>query len=517
MNNKQAIIEELKRREVSPGIDKAAIMAELESRKGSSLSDNLKKAGEWYIDKFKAFAGPEAIEQRLQAIPFSDEALSAIQSLPSVLRGKKFSEVYAKKQAENQARIEKQQEEHPYFSAMNQIGGALLGAKGLGSTKIGGKIADTLRSGLLPNATSRTGKFANTATKVLQGGAYGAASGGTYGAGAARPGERREGFDRGATVGSVSGAAYPAIAAGASKLNHVFGKKPIIPNSDQIRKKASEQYAIASQKGGILKSELTDDFLGEAQKELLSGDEVIDAMRSSKPLRDTLEDISLLKGQTMTLDRAQKLDEQLGLMVDGFVDKRTGIVDSVGRKILQVQSLLRDMVEGVDESLVQGGKEGFDALKEGRKLWSSSRKMADIERIIQRASNMEHPATGIKAGFRTLLSNPSRMRGFTEAERKAIEKAANSGLFQDVVRLFGSRLLPIGTAVSGGGLGATTAAVAGSTASRELASRAQIARAKQIANIIANRGKVPEKIPFTKTPKGAGLLGINTTSKLLNQ
>ena len=110
---------------------------------------------------------------------------------------------------------------------------------------------------------------------------------------------------------------------------------------------------------------------------------------------------------------------------------------------------------------------------------------------------MEQPATSIKAGFRTLLHNPKRMRGFTKAERVAIKKASESGVVQDVVRTFGSRLIPIVTGASGAGLGGTAAATVGSTASRGIGARIQMDKAQEVAELVASGGKARAKPSLT--------------------
>ena len=114
-----------------------------------------------------------------------------------------------------------------------------------------------------------------------------------------------------------------------------------------------------------------------------------------------------------------------------------------GMQMLDIQTKFRDMINKADETQILGGKEGFDALKQARKLWATSRQMSDIDRIVQRAELSEQPATAIKSGFRTMLSNPNRMRGYSPEVKKAIKDAATTGAVTDLIRTFGSRLLPL--------------------------------------------------------------------------
>jgi hypothetical protein len=144
--------------------------------------------------------------------------------------------------------------------------------------------------------------------------------------------------------------------------------------------------------------------------------------------------------------------------------------------------------------MVEVNKAGFDALKEGRMLWSKQAKLRDIERIITRAEMSDNPATTIKTGFRTLFNNANKVKYFNETEKKLIKKAATTGIITDSLRTIGSRLIPIGSIVAGGGLPSTMASTLTSTASRNLASKSQIAKAEKLAEaIIAGKIPMPKK------------------------
>jgi hypothetical protein len=265
----------------------------------------------------------------------------------------------------------------------------------------------------------------------------------------------------------------------------LFQKSPKTMTSDEIRKAAGRLYKQADEKGGILTSDVTDSFVDEIQK-LKPQTDIGQIVGGESQFSKLVNKVSEIRGRNMSLAEAQELDELLGEAMDSFVD--SGRLTKQGKKILDIQTILRDKIENTSADLIVGGKEGFEALKEGRKLWAQSRKLADVERIIERASRMEQPATGIKSGFRALLANPKRLRGFTPAERKAMKKASESGFLQDITRTFGSRLVPIVTGASGGGLGGTAAATLGSTASRGVGARIQADKAREVAEIIARGG-----------------------------
>lgn len=285
-----------------------------------------------------------------------------------------------------------------------------------------------------------------------------------------------------------------------------IGAKPTAKrlNSEDIRKQASNAYQKADSTGGMLTDTFTNKFLDEADKvtpqtmagKIVAGDDAVTKIVTR---------IKDLKDKPLSLAEAQEIDEYLGDAIDGMTE--LGRVNKQGKKLLDVQSSFRNLIENADPSDIVGGKEGFDALKEGRKLWSKSVKLRDIERIIDRAALMDNPATGIKSGFRTLLNNPNRVKGFSKEEQEAIRKAAETGLVGDTLRAFGSRLIPIVTTASGaGGVGGAAAAMAGSTATRNAATALQLKRANALADLVA--GNKPAARNMTPAATGAlqGLL-----------
>lgn len=443
---------------------------------------------------------------------FADEVTDRIGAgIASLVTGQSYGDLLGIARQGTQKELQNQLEQRPVLSiASNLIGGLATG----------GALSTTKTAANLANAGTKTGNFlrlGNTGTNVVKGAAAGSASGAVYGAGTAKEGERLDAAREGAVIGGVGGAFVPVAGATLSRINRALGKKSPVLNSEQIRKQASKLYNKADETGGVLKADFVDDFLLKAERDLLSDDEIIRNMRSNKPLMEAFDDLSAFKGQPMSLQRAQALDEQLGDMISANMDM--GRPNKVGKSLIDVQSNLRNMIDDVDQNLIEGGKEGFEALKEARKLWSTSRKLADIERIIQRAELMDNPATGIKTGFRTLLNNPKRLKGYSKVERKAIKKAAQSGVVTDSLRILGSRLIPIASISTGGGLGSTAASMAGSAASRGAASKMQVRKAANLAEIVASHGKGREVRPLISLSTNAqeAIQGNPLLSLIANQ
>lgn len=261
-------------------------------------------------------------------------------------------------------------------------------------------------------------------------------------------------------------------------------RTPVV-TSDAIKALASDAYKRADELGGVLKPEVTNKFIAEVEG-LTPQTEIGRLIGGDNPLTTTVKKLQLLRDKPISLAASQEVDEALGDAIDGFVEM--GRLTKDGKKLLDVQNKFRNAIERAPASAISGGKEGFEALKEGRKLWAASRKLSDVERILTRAELIDNPATAIKTGFRTIVSNPSRLRGFTKKEVSLMKKAAKTGIFPDILRMtLGSRLIPIFTTASGGGLGATALATASSISARGAANKAAISRAQDVSREIARR------------------------------
>lgn len=443
--------------------------------------------------------GRTVLEQGLQGATFgfADEITDRIGAgIASVATGQDFGELLQEARGLTEERFKRQFEQRPITSIASNLGGALVTGAAGAATKAGAGIGNLVRSG-------------NIASRIGKGAAVGAASGAAFGSGTAKDGERADGAKSGAILGAATGGVIPIIGAAGSGINRVLGKKSPIPNADQLRKQASALYKQADEIGGVLKSEVTDSFLDSVQG-LRPQTKAGKLLQGDTPFTKIAQNLESLRGKKLSLAEAQEVDEFLGDAIDGLTEM--GRLTKQGKKILDIQTAFRNQIEDAAEGMVEGGKAGFNALKEGRKLWSTSRKLADVERIIQRAELTDNPASSIKSGFRTLLNNPKRLKGYTKAEKKAIKKAAETGLATGALRILGSRLNSIIAIGSGaGGLGGTAAISAGSAASRGAASAIQIGKAKNVANIVANQGRLQKQGLITlNRPKS-----LTTTNPLI--
>lgn len=266
--------------------------------------------------------------------------------------------------------------------------------------------------------------------------------------------------------------------------------------ADEIRKQSSKMYKQAQEVGGSLKPEAVNRFIDDVTTSIKPQDELAQAIDKDDPANAVLDILNKMgRDQEMSLDRLQAVDEAISKQIDKFVELGKPKKEAMG--LIKIQDSLREMVSNAGVDDVVGSKGGFEALKEGRKLWSRSAKLADVERIITRAEMSEQPANAIKSGFRTLYNNPQRMRGFSKEEKAAIKKAAESGVIGELLRGPASRL----TGIISGATGGVPGYLAGKgteMASRQLGAQLQLNRANALADLVAYGSKPPKTSALAK-------------------
>lgn len=420
--------------------------------------------------------GRTLLEQGLQGATFNlaDEATNRIGAgLASLVTGEKYGDLLNQATDDTKARLAQQLQDRPALSIGAQIGGALLTGGAGATTKGGAALANSLRGG-------------NLVGRAIKAGALGAASGSAAGFGAGSGLENRlDSAGDSAVAGGLVGGAIPVVGSIAGKVGKQFQKIPAAATSEDIKALSNAAYKKADESGGVLKGWFTNRFLddiADIQPATVAGKRI----PTDPKLDEALNYINGFKNTRLTLQDAQNLDEYLGEAIDGFTDS-FGKVNKSGRKLLDVQSRFRNSIENADDTLIEGGKQGFEALKEGRALWSAQLKLRDIERIVQRAELTQNPSTAIQTGFRNLLTNAKKSKGYTKEELAAIEKAAKTGIVTDILKTGGSRLVPIIAGASGGGVLGTAAAGAGAAASRGIATRNAMVNAENVARAVSNR------------------------------
>lgn len=285
-----------------------------------------------------------------------------------------------------------------------------------------------------------------------------------------------------------------SIATGKQALGNALdmvSSEPTGPTTSAAAKAiASQYYQQAQDTGGVLKPSFTNDFVDQlsqiapqtAQGKIIAGD---------TPITQLVQRAQALRDQPLSLPAVQEIDEHLG----NLVDQQYGLkgLSKDGRNILNAQSTLRDMVQNASPDDVVGGTDGFDALSNGRQAWNQASKMQQIEKIQNRAAQSDNPATTIKSGVRTLLSNPSYTRGWSDDEISALKNAGDRGVIGGALQTMGSGLVPyVATAVGEGIGGLPGAAIGGGighVGSKLAKSAGTALQNSRLADVLTTMGK----------------------------
>lgn len=232
----------------------------------------------------------------------------------------------------------------------------------------------------------------------------------------------------------------------AETLARAASSGDVVNTSKAAKQIASAYYQRAEDVGGNLTPDFTNKFLDKA-------DAMVPQTRAGKivagegPTTSLIERIQELRDSPLSLREAQEIDEGLGNLIDGEFGIKG--LSKEGHNLLELQTSFRDMIRNAGPEEIDGGTQGFDALVLARKAWSQAMKLDDLERIQNRADLQEVPSTGIRTGLRTLLSNPSRVRGYSAPEIAALRAAADRGFLGAALNVFGSRLIPVGLGAHG--------------------------------------------------------------------
>lgn len=159
-----------------------------------------------------------------------------------------------------------------------------------------------------------------------------------------------------------------------------------------------------------------------------------------------------------------------------------------------------------------------------RNMWHKKAKSEVLDRMIERATNS---ASGFENGLKNeanrLMKNERRLRGFTDAEKKAIKRIANGGPLVSFARMVRHAGLPIDgqenrflgafIGMAGGGMAGGAEGAIGAVAAGTLGGKAAQAMTKKNADmaraIAATGGEAPKTRGLLNrtAPRAAGILG----------
>jgi hypothetical protein len=333
------------------------------------------------------------------------------------------------------------------------------------------------------------------AARMAASGATGAAMGGADAL--VRSGGDLGEAGQGAMWGGALGAASPAIAQGAGRATRALAERlrpgPQPPTIQALRAAGDAAYKAMDDAGVLVHrgsfGDAIDDIAAAAKNAGIDPDIHPGASAAVKRLlSEKGSDISLAKiDQLRQIVReapnvGNKGDQRIvGLMLDKLDD----YVGRIG---------LKDIKAGnVDE--------GLEQLSKGRELWSRYRKSELLDTALLKAErraastgsggNLENT---IRQNIRQILDSPSKSRGFTDAEKEAMEAAIRDTGAQRAFRTVG-KLSPEGSGLSAwlGILGAavnpaTIAAPVAGAVGKRISQGATINKAALVDALVRNGG-----------------------------
>lgn len=324
------------------------------------------------------------------------------------MKGEGFDMGRAYTRLQKQLDDEKQmrRQAHPVASAVGDIAGGL----GLG--------AGAAKAGLSLAARPGTSVMGAAGRGAVEGAAYG----GLYGAGEARPGERLLEAGKGAGFGAAAGGLLGGIGGAVSRR----GAQAAAPSTDDLAAASNRLYRAADQAGITVKAPAFN---------RLSQNVEAAAGRLNKDLRPNtagiVDDVLSMKGRNISL---QELDELRQVVGQSMAKAQPQDVRTLQR--------IKDVIDGFADNIrpgdFTGDPRGFGLIKEARQLWSRKAKSQIIDEIVEKAKNQ---ATGFENGLvihmRALANNPKRMKAFSPEEQKLIQSVVRRGTVHGILRALG--------------------------------------------------------------------------------
>jgi hypothetical protein len=156
---------------------------------------------------------------------------------------------------------------------------------------------------------------------------------------------------------------------------------------------------------------------------------------------DLVDKLKARADKPLSIRGVQEQDEDMTQLIEQHRDPVTGKLDKVGQQIDEMQDKFREQIDNAGPGDTTGGPVGFDALQNGRAAWAQYRKMADVERMWDRARNgRQVPQTSFQAQVGNYLTS-KKAAGWTAEEKASLTDAAKNGLPGAALHLLGNKLI----------------------------------------------------------------------------
>lgn len=407
---------------------------------------------------------------------------------------------YTRKQKMLDERKQARREAHPVASTAGEIvGGVAAGgslAKG-GATLVGRNV---------PRLSQAAPRLTQTGLAATEGAAYG----GLYGAGEAKPGERLEGASTGAMIGGIAGGALQSAGNALATRAARKAAQQAAPTSDDLASAAQRLYR-ASEAEGVNYKAPSVQRLGQNLK--IAAGRINDRLRPKTA--GFMDDVDNLFTGDVPLEVMDEFRKSLGKEI-----KRASPDDA--RTLSSMKRVLDAYLDRVGPGDFTGNSQkAVSLLKDARLNWARAAKTETIENILDQAGvdgagkyTQSGFANAVRQEMRSLYKSiqKGKQTGWTQEEIALIKQMAMGGANSRIINLF-AKFAPRGVvSIVGGqaagslipGVGNVLVPLAGHVAG-EAADRGAMAAAQALRTGAAT-GTAP-RVAGQITRKTAPLIG----------
>lgn len=384
----------------------------------------------------------------LQAIPFSDEAISGIGSAFGGGNGQDFGSRYADLQQRQQAMREAGRQVNP-------------GANMLGTISTGLALAPLFPS---PTEAATTlgaiGKGA--ATGAAYGGGIGLGQGNAFQTGQGSADTRIQNAEQGAKWGGLLGGALPAAGAalgasanmGKTMLTGAGARdsEDLAQSVTDMKSAANPSYAQSKgtgaegTTGATFKDDASQDIVNAVEQRIGST-----GLNNARLHGDTLSVLDDMKNAAANGDMTvEQLDQYRQLFRD-VVDKNTDGIRGMNPDAFKAQQAIKAIDEQLDNvtvsDLSNGSLDAIKSLQTGRQQYAQAARFNQVANVIKQAGG---DPNRIKAGLQRFVNKPGNLRGFSAEEQAALRDAAANTTSEKLLKMVGKFGIDLGTSLTPG-------------------------------------------------------------------
>lgn len=372
---------------------------------------------------------------------------------------------------------------------------------------LGAEVAGGVAGAFLPGGAIGTlGKGAGRVARIAASGAAGAGMGATYGFMEGEGGRDNRISDAltGGVIGLGAGVIAPTIGAGFQKFADGRAANRAIkeavksaPTTADLRAQGRAAYDAIEGAGVTIKPErvanLTDEIANALRGEGAAYTGADRVLPGSSAILNAVPEVgagaNTVPFNELDMFRRYANNAAAGAAATNPNDARiaSGVVERLDDFVM---GLGPDDIDSGDVAVLQ------ELLPKARNLWSRMSRSDLIDSAIEAGNNNYRTgaASGVRAQFQRILNNPKLIRGFSDAEKKMIQRVVNGTLPEQIVNYLGSGLGMMTQGAVGGMLGGIPGLILGGAvgAGARKVSEGIVNKNAEIARALVASGRVPQ-------------------------